>query len=161
MLRLLMTATIVVALPVVASAECLTTIAPALAFVPPAPLSAISPWASRGGFWYGTDWLWTNVAFDWTWRMRNNVGDGRLYRTKLQYWSKTFDARIQSQPELTVTGKRLDREAPLVLAERANPSPTPNFTVWMTAINIQAAGCWEISSSYEGHTLTFVVSVQP
>jgi hypothetical protein len=103
--------------PIVSSAECLTTLPPYPAFIPAAPYSATSP---DGRFWYGTDSLWTRLTVDSTWRLEGNVGKGNFYRTKLQYWRKEYDRPTGPQPELIVTAKRIDSEAPLVRPSRRN-----------------------------------------
>ena len=94
--------------------------------------------------------------------MRDNVGKGKFYRTKLVYWQRGFDWRSQPEPELVVKARRLDGEEPPVSGEPGKAvfvtSKTPAI---MTAIDIPSAGCWEITASYEGHTLSFVVSVEP
>ncbi len=144
----------------VSSPECLTTLPHYPVFVPPASYSATS---LDGGFWYGTDSLWTHLWVNSTWNLERNVGEGRFYRTKLQYWQKVraYDRRTGAQPELIVTAKRLDSEAPLVSAELANVSFDNGTLAMMTAINIPTIGCWEITGRYKGQALSFVVSVEP
>jgi hypothetical protein len=54
-----------------------------------------------------------------TWNIRSNVLASKgAYRTKLTYWRQGFDWR-KDKPELTVVAKRLDRDEPLVIAEKA------------------------------------------
>lgn len=105
-------AVIVVALlaSLLSSAQCLTTLAPNPPFVPPAPYTSSPP---DGQFWYGSDALWTLLAFDSKWRMQGNV-NGEGYTTKLVFWHRGFDWRKEPEPKLIVTAKRLDGEAPSV-----------------------------------------------
>ncbi len=160
MFRSLTAVMIVLGLPVLASAECLTTLPPSPAFVPPAPYPN-APMVAGGGFWYGTDSLWTNVAFNATWNMRDNVGNGKFYRTKLVYYRWGTDWRTD-KPELIVTAKRIGGEAPLVQSEKVTAASIGRYTlIVMTAINIPTVGCWEITGDYKGHLLSFVVSVEP
>jgi hypothetical protein len=151
----------------VTSAECLTTLPASPAFVPPAPYSSAP---RNGGFWFGTDSLWAYLSIDGTWNMGNNVGKGKFYRTKLQFGRELkIGQRAPSfvvgtnvtDPPLTVTAKRLDDEAPLVFAERANPLSGKGTVVWVTAINIPTIGCWGITAQYKEQTLSYVVSVEP
>lgn len=83
------------------------------------------------------------------------------YRTKLTYWRRGFDWR-KDKPDLAVFATRLDREAPVVAAEKANAvfvgTDKPAI---MTAIDIPSIGCWKITAQYGGDSLSFVVSVQP
>ena len=129
-------------------------------FVPPSPY-----WSDAGpeGFWYGTDSLWTNVEFQGTWSMRDNVLEGHGYRTKLVYWRRGFDWRKEPEPQLRVHARRLDSNAPQIKAEHANAvfvgSSAPS--AMMTGIDIPTAGCWKITAHYHGDTLSFVVLVKP
>jgi len=61
MFRSLTAVMIVLGLPVLASAECLTTLPPSPAFVPSAPYPN-GAMVAGGGFWYGTDSLWTKCG---------------------------------------------------------------------------------------------------
>lgn len=135
---------------------CATTPPPNPPFVPPSPY-----WqdAGEGGFWYGTESLWTLLSVQGTWNMHGNVLENKGgYRTKLTYWRRGLDWR--TAPELIVTARRLNREAPTVASDGANNAFVPD-PVMMTAIDIPTAGCWKITAQYRSQKLSFVVSVQP
>jgi hypothetical protein len=127
--------------PILGAAQCLTTLAPNPPFIPNAQYRTDVP---EGGFWYGTDQLWTALGFDGKWSMRD---------------------------KLVVIAKRLDVEAPSVVVAHANAAFIPSdgrvptagtvAPAMMTAIDIPTAGCWEVTVHYRGHTLPFVVSVEP
>lgn len=160
MLRYLFAAMAWLLLPVLSSAQCLTTPAPNPPFVPPA---LYPPSAPDGMFWYGTDALWTHLSVDGKWKIHNNVLESKGgYRTKLIFYRRGFDPRTEPEPKLIITGRRLDGAAPSVAVAHANavfvPRPTPGM---MTLIDIPTAGCWELTANYAGHTLTFIVSVEP
>jgi hypothetical protein len=145
-----------------APAPCATTRPSNPPFVPPSPYP--SNWAESGDFWYGTESLWTLLAVSGAWSVRGNVLEGKgSYRTKLIYWCRGFDSGKEAEPELIVTARRLDRKAATVAADRANAvfvrSEQP--AAMMTAIDIPTAGCWQVGAQYRGHTLSFVVSVNP
>lgn len=132
---------------------CPVTKPPAQPFVPPPPY-----WTHHNAdqFWYGTESLWTLLGVQGAWNLHNNPG------AKLTYWRRGFDWRKESEPELIVIAKRLDREAPPVAAGPASAVfVTTERPAMMTAIDIPSIGCWEISARYSGHALNFVVSVQP
>jgi hypothetical protein len=159
MLRYLFAAMAWLLLPVLSSAQCLTTRAPSPPFVPPAPYP---PSAPNSAFWYGSDALWTALSVDGKWSMQNNVLNGKGYRTKLIFWRRGFDSRKEPEPKLIITARRLDGDSPTVSVAHANavfvPGNTPGM---MTLIDIPTAGCWELAGHYHGHTLTFIVSVEP
>jgi hypothetical protein len=158
MLRHLLSAATGLLLPLLSLAQCLTTLAPKPQFVPPAPYTSSSP---DGQFWYGSDALWTLLGVDSSWHMRDNVLNGKGYRTKLVFWRRGFDWRKESEPKLIITAKRLDGDAPPVAVADANAVfVTGDKPAMMTGIDIPTAGCWEIAAHYKGHTLSFIVSVE-
>jgi len=140
---------------------CPVTKPPSQPFVPPPPY-----WTQHNPdqFWYGTESLWTLLPDQGKWKIRNNVlqSEGG-YRTKLTYWRRGFDWRREPASELTVTARRLDREAPSIAAEHANvvfvTGPRP--AAMMTVMDIPTTGCWRLTAQYRDQKLSFVVSVQP
>lgn len=125
-----------------------------------APLPYPPSFTDKKDFWYGTPSLWTLLTVP---DLRGRCGVGpTCYTTKLIYWSSFFDWRRELEPELVVTARRLDRRGSLVSTEHANavfvPRTTPGM---MTGIDIPTAGCWELTARYRGHTLSYVVSVEP
>lgn len=139
--------------------SCPTTRPPDPPFTPP---SRYWSDAESGSIWYGTRSLWTNLANDGVWPMRNNSAHGKGYTTKLVYWREGFDWRKENEPKLVVTAKRLDQNAPLITVTRANAVfVNTDRAAMMTGFNIATAGCWEISANYRGRTLSFIVSVTP
>jgi hypothetical protein len=145
-------------LPWVGLAQCVTTVAPVPAFVPRAPYAARAP---EGGFWYGSDALWTTLSVDGKWHMEGNVLHGKGYRTKLVYWRRGFDWWTEPEPKLVVTARRLDGDAPPVTVQRAHGVLLPEHTsAMMTLIDVPVAGCWQVTGRYEGQVVRFVVSVE-
>ena len=165
MLRYLLALMAGLLLPALSSAQCLTTLPPNPPFVP--PIQYPPGGLAAGTFWYGTDALWTALSFDGKWPIQNNVLESKGgYRTKLTFWRRGFDWRTEPKPKLIVTGKRLDGDAPSVAVAHANAVFVPDKPGYMApgmmiGIDIPTAGCWEITAHYGGHTLTFIVSVEP
>jgi hypothetical protein len=143
-----------------ASGQCLTTLAPNPPFVPPAPYPATPP---NSRFWYGSDALWTALEFDGKWQAYANGENGWVFQNKLVFWRRGFDWRTETEPKLIITGKRLDGDAPTVAVAHANAVflPSHENAGMMTLIWIPTTGCWEITAHYQGHDLSFVVSVEP
>jgi hypothetical protein len=138
-----------------ASAPCATTLPPDPLFVP--PFLPFAQHAPSGRFWYGTKSLWTLLDIQGRWHM----GGKRPYSTKLFYWRLGYDARREMGPKLFVSAKRLDREAPLVLADSATNAFLGESSAMLTGIDIPTAGCWEVTAQYRGDVLSFVVPIQP
>jgi hypothetical protein len=147
-------------LAILTSGQCPITRPPDPPFVPPAAYAFSKP--NPSFFSYGTDTLWTELQLDGKWGAFGKEGDGWVYETKLTYWHRGFDWR-KDKPNLTVTGKRLDGDAPTVTAADANAVflPSKDAAGRMTLLAILTLGCWEITAHYEGHDLSFVVSVEP
>lgn len=151
-------------LPIMCSAQCLTTLPPNPSFVPPIQFPQSAP--GSGMFWYGTNALWTSLNFDGRWKS-GSYGEGTVYTTKLVFWAKDFEWRKEFEPKLILTGKRLDGGAPSIGVAHANtvfvPGGRPGMMPpgMMTAVDIPTVGCWEITAHYHGHTLTFTVWVEP
>ena len=138
-------------------AACPVTAPPGLPFVPPAPYP---PNATRAGFWYGSNALWTQLPNDGVWRglpRRENGG----YFNKLFLWQEGFDWRKEPQPDVIVVLRRLDAEMPLVSQRGGTNAIVGTSAAMLVGVVFPTEGCWEVTSSHEGHTLTFVLSIQP
>jgi hypothetical protein len=84
------------------------------------------------------------------------------FRQKLFWWSEGYDWRIENQPELTITGERLDAPAPPITTdEHANNGWTkdPDHPFMVAGIFIPTLGCWKIIGRYKGEELSYVVWV--
>ncbi len=128
-------------------------------FVPPFPYPATS-FPNR--FWFGSDRLWTSLPGDGIWTgFPRGAGSNRPYREKLFYWRAGYNARLEQQPPLTVTGTRLDAPAPpLVADEHANGGwNQPDQPFMVMGINLPTPGCWTIAARYQDDELSFVVWV--
>jgi hypothetical protein len=128
-------------------------------FVPSAPHPA-KPFA--GGFWFGSDKLWTALPESGTWKLGHYTANDPTFRQKLTFWREGYDPHAEPQPNLTVTGKRIDAvAAPLQTDGKGNGSWTKDDQFIMTGINFPTAGCWEITGRYGDDELRFVVWVSP
>jgi len=126
------------------------------AFVPPSPYPA-KP--SGGDFWFGSGRLWTVLGTAGTWSgLPHYTPNDPTFRQKLFFWREGYDYRAEPQPKLTITGRRLEGPAPPLLADQASGG-WHDDSFMVTAINIPALGCWEITGHYEDQNLSFVVWV--
>jgi len=135
---------------------CPITTSPDPLVVPPDPYP---PYAAQGAFWYGTSGLWTQLEAEGVWRALPRRDKG--YFNKVFLWQQGYDWRKEPQPELVVIQRRLDAHAPLVLSQGCTNGFVANGSAMITGVIFPTEGCWEITSYHDGHTLTFVVSVQP
>lgn len=136
-------------------ASCPVTQPPKPSFVPPAPYPTVPPALYRDQFWYGTPALWTMLGPDGSWEGLP-YGD-RTYSQKVFWWRRHND---ESQPQLTVTGKRIDGPAPPLVSSIANYGSRDDIGLFIVVgIGIPTPGCWEIAGHGAGADLSFVVWV--
>src|SRR5919108_2216443 len=95
-------------------ASCPVTVPQDPAFIPPAPYDSLG---FEGEFWYGSNSLWTAVRQNGIWEALplNPAG----YTQKVFWWRDGYVWTEEPEPELTVTGERLDAAAPPLIASEA------------------------------------------
>jgi hypothetical protein len=136
---------------------CPVTVPPSPPFVPPAPYQ---PNAAQGGFWYGTNDLWTQLPVQGVWRglPRDEKGG---YSNKLFLWQQGYDGKKEPQPDIVVVIRRLDSSAPPVASRGGTNAFFSDTWEMLTGVMFPTDGCWEITSHHDGHILTFVLSIPP
>ena len=77
------------------------------------------------------------------------------------WWSDLYSLKEQ-QPDLIVTGQRLDAKAPPLHASKAtNASGGDIGESMLTGVDFPTLGCWKITGQYKDAELSFVVWVAP
>jgi hypothetical protein len=142
-----------------ATASCSVTRAPSPAFVPPAPYLPEPPAERAGYFWYGTPSLWTMLRGDGTWS--DLPGHAGGYTQKIFWWREGYRASDEPQPALAISGRRLDGASEALVASRATNASGAFGEAMLVGVTLPSAGCWQITGSYSGQELTFVVLVEP
>ena len=131
-------------------------------FIPPPPYPAEAPY--EGEFWYGTEALWTMLRFDgrwWALPYHEHARGGGGYVQKVFWWNEDYDWQAEPIPEFKVTLRRLDGPAPVFESTQATNAYHPEFgSAILTGVEIPTLGCWQVSGSYRGHALSFVVRVE-
>jgi len=136
--------------------DCPVTAPPDPPFVAPAPHTPIP---SPREFWFGNEDLWTVLPTNGLWHALPH--NERGYRQKIFFWSKEYNWSRTEPPDLRITGKRLDGDAPLFVREKGTNAISVDGTPAMImGIDVPTTGCWEITSRYRGHELTFIVAVE-
>jgi hypothetical protein len=69
-----------------------------------------------------------------------------------------YNPHRDGNPDLNVIARRLDGEAPPVLANEAHNAIGSAMS---DGIYLPTPGCWEITGEYKGQKLSFVVWVTP
>ncbi len=124
-------------------------------FVPATPAPGAA--GSLTYFTYGTNDLWTKLPVTGNWAGLP-LEPGQGYVQKI-FWVSANDQGPQ-MPDLTVTGRRLDAPAPPLLVSPSTNADAPGLGPSMlVGVNFPTLGCWKISGTYKGHTLSFVIWV--
>ena len=124
-------------------------------FVPPSPYDSLG---FEGEFWYGSNSLWTAVRQDGIWASLPLNPEG--YTQKVFWWREGYV--WTQEPELIVTGERLDAFAPPLIVSRATNAYAADIdSAMLVGVDFPTLGCWRITGKYADAELSFVVWVAP
>jgi len=143
-------------------ASCPVTTAPAHPFTPPAWYDP-----TDDDFWLGSEKLWTEGSksgvWEWEPHKPGHEHEAQPLTVKISWGSVDYYWRKEPRPNLTITGRRLDGEAPpLLLMPMTNiAGPNARHGFMLSGVYVPTPGCWEITGDYKGQKLSFVVWVQP
>ncbi len=110
-------------------------------------------------FWYGGPALSTSLLESGVWHSLPHDEHG--YTQKQPFWSEGYNWREEQDPDLLLTGRRLDGDETMTDDGASNAYHPDYGSMIMTGFVLPTAGCWEITASYNDATLTYVVWVQP
>ena len=138
-------------------ASCPITVPQEPVFVPPPPYDTLG-W--DGYFWFGSDSLWTSLPHDAVWAgLPDNPGG---YTQKVFWWRDGYVWNEEPEPNLVVTGERLDAKAPPFIASKATNAYASDIgSAMLAGIDFPTLGCWKITGKYQDAELSFVVWVVP
>ena len=128
-------------------------------FVPPSPYPVTPPDRYGRQFWVGTPELWTMLEGNGTWNKLPQNGNG--YTQKIFWWRQGYISSAEPNPKLTVTGNRLDAQAPPLKASSATNASTDLGDAMLVGVDFPTLGCWEITGQYNDQELSFVVWIAP
>ena len=138
-------------------ASCPITRPPDAAFIPPAPYDSLG---FDGEFWYGSSSLWTAVRRNGIWEALPHNPQG--YTQKVFWWRDGYVWDKEPQPELIVSGERLDAAAPPLIASKATNAYAGDIgSAMLVGVDLPTLGCWKITGKYSDSELSFVVWVAP
>lgn len=106
--------------------------------------------------WYGTDDLAALIPLDGHWV---GMGPDRNYFDKFWWWREGYSARNEPDPELIISGSRLDGSAPTLLVTNTTNAFGENWNAMLVGMEFPTLGCWEVIGKYHGHQLKFIVMV--
>lgn len=150
-------ATVTSADPESPPADCPVTVPQDPPFIPPDPYSDLG---FEGEFWYGSPSLWTAVPQTGVWPSLPGGPEG--YSQKIFWWRDGYVWTEEPQPDLVVTGERLDGEAPpLKVLPATNAYAKDIGSAMLTGVDFPTRGCWKITGQYGNAELSFVVWIAP
>lgn len=134
--------------------SCPVTLPPAT-FAPPTPIPGDA--GSLAYFTYGTDDLWTKLPVTGNWTgLPLELGQGYVQKI---FWLSS-DYLGPQMPDLAVTGRRLDAPAPPLVVSQVTNADAPGLGPSMlVGVQFPTLGCWKITGSFKGHSLSFVIWV--
>jgi hypothetical protein len=132
---------------------------PTRSFVPPPEYAAPArPPDAYDAEWFGDAHLWTMVRRGGeVWFDLPRGPNGLVQKTF--WWSTDFDANRESQPAISVTGRQLDGSGALRAPAPGTNAQADFGSAMLAGIDIPSTGCWEITATYKGATLAYVVWV--
>ncbi|MCI0553321.1 MAG: hypothetical protein L0287_20420 [Anaerolineae bacterium] len=137
--------------------DCPLTIPQDPLFTPPAPYSDLG---FEGEFWYGSNSLWTAVPQNGVWAGLPHNPEG--YTQKVFWWREGYVWTDEPEPDLIVTGERLDASAPPLIASKATNAYASDIgSAMLVGVDFPTLGCWKITGQYKKTELSFVVWVAP
>jgi len=139
------------------AADCPLTVPQEPSFTPPSPYSSRG---FEGEFWHGSNSLWTAVPQNGIWSGLPHNQEG--YTQKVFWWRDGYVWTEEPQPDLTVTGERLDATAPpLIVSKATNAYAGDIGSAMLVGVDFPTLGCWKITGQYKNSELSFVVWVAP
>jgi hypothetical protein len=143
--------------------DCPVTVPPQPGFVPPAPYPSEPPF---GQVWYGSAELWTHLDPNGdVWRDLAVEKDGSIFNKTL-WFSETFPSAAEGdftgRDRVTLTAVRLDGSAPTVV-EHSQGMPGFRRDIKhfkLVGLVLPKPGCWEVTASYRGAELAYVLQVE-
>jgi len=136
-------------------ASCPVTIPQDPTFMPPAPYDSLG---FEGYFWFGSASLWTSIPRGGAWFGLPDNPEG--YTQKVFWWRDGYIWNEEPEPNLIVTGERLDAEAPpLKVSKATNAYARDIGSAMLVGVDFPTFGCWKITGKYQDAELSFVIWV--
>ncbi|HJR80490.1 MAG TPA: hypothetical protein VJ821_10485 [Anaerolineales bacterium] len=127
------------------------------AFVPPSPYDTLE---IEGSFWYGSNSLWTAIPKDGIWWGLPHNPSG--YTQKVFWWREGYVWTEEPEPDLIVTGERLDAPAPALISSKGTNAYASDIgSAMLVGVDFPTLGCWKLIGKYADAELSFVVWVAP
>ena len=139
-------------------ASCPVTVPQDPPFTAPEPYSPNAPFPTQ--FWFGSEHLWTALPIDGIWAGLPHNPEG--YTQKVFWWREGYVWNEEPEPDLIVTGERLDAIAPrLIVSKATNAYASDIGSAMLVGVDFPTLGCWKITGQYGDAELSFVIWIAP
>lgn len=141
--------------------ECPVSVPGEGAFIPEA-VTPDAPPAEYNSVWHGSSQLWTRVGHEGEIWSRLPVASDGTFTQKTFWWSADIDDMTETpDPDITVTVELLNAaESRSFRGGRATTGSRPDLGVFrIVGLQIPQEGCWEITASFRGATVSYVTWV--
>jgi len=81
------------------------------------------------------------------------------YTQKTVWWSDLWDPGAEPEPEIYVSGERLDAPGTFRFGPGTNASAPDIATAMMVGIDVPELGCWRVTATYRDASLSYTVLV--
>lgn len=132
---------------------CKVTTRPEPSFVPPKPFP--QELGSLGKFFVGSDKLWTFLSDD-PWK---GVPTSDGLRVKVPWFVEGLTSEEQSNPQISIFGRRLNDPEAHMKVEGPNAGYIGNYYFFPSALIFSTDGCWEVTAKRKDAELKLVVLV--
>ena len=148
------------AIPTLTSTAACDVTQPEPAFVPPKGFVATPP-AYYESTWYGSTHLWTMLRDGGeVWGPGLSISPTGLPQ-KTFWWSADWVVRDELEPDISVTGRRLDGPGSFTFGSPGTNASADFGTAMLVGIDIPSYGCWEITARYREARISYIVLVRP
>jgi len=106
--------------------------------------------------WYGTPELYTMINPDGKSSKNRWLGG-----EKTLWWSKDFSVSTEPEPGIEVRARRLDGEATYESDQTTHGIRDDIGDFMLGGVTIPEPGCWELTATYRGASLSYVIWVDP
>lgn len=120
--------------------------------------------ASNSSFaWFGNEALALRLPTDGRWK---GMGPARNFFDKFWIWRRGYEAKLETRPDLTFTGVKLNRgdKPERMEIDGATNAFGEGWSQMLVGMEFPSAGCWQVTAKYVyggiTHDLTFVVDVR-
>lgn len=137
---------------------CPLTVPPQPAFIPPKPYPPHPPDLYQS-VWYGTAALWTMLDPEGEVWEDLPEEDGR-FTQKTFWWSEGYSPKDEPAAPISVTGRRLDRSGSFEAGGPGGGGFRKDIRSFMLVGLEIPPGCWELTATYRGADLSYVVLVK-